>query len=127
MTSEERKAWLRSLKVGDLVASKWDGASDAQTCVERVELLTATIIQTVHYVNKRRELRYRRGTGKETGKYARAELHPVTDTVMEICDRELLQRAWSDWQNRKELPITTVRKLLSLLTEAEREAGKENQ
>jgi hypothetical protein len=125
MTSEERKAWLRSLKVGDLVASKFDGATDEQVSVERVSTLTDTIIETVDYVNNRRESRYRRGTGHQTLRYGSHELHPVTDSVMELTDRMMLKRAWSDWQYKKKLPITTVRKLLAILTEAEQ--GKENQ
>ena len=127
MTSEERKAWLRSLKVGDLVESKWPDASAEQATVERVAEITETIIETAYRLNERAVNRYRRNTGRETGKFGRGELHPVTEAAMDKSDRLLLSQMVSDWNCRNKFSITTVRKLLSLLTEAEREAGKENQ
>lgn len=118
MTSEERRAWLAALSVGDEVAVVGFSFHD-QDLICKIERLTPT-----QFVLDETGIRFRREDGRGIGQfspYSFPRLHPVDDDIRETVDR----RAFRTLINQP-LPIATVRKLLAVLAEAEKQ-GEENQ
>jgi hypothetical protein len=125
MTSEERRAWLDSLKVGDEVAVElrddtpfYGGYHAYLANVARRE---CGFIWT-----SERGLPFPTDTGFRksecTGSRCIYSLSPVTQVVAEYVIRHDLKLRMKEVEK---LPIATVRKLLAVLAEAEQE-GKEN-
>lgn len=125
MTSDERKAWLAQLKVGDEVV--------IQGYYGRALRKVVKITPTQFVVGNSR---FRRSNGLECGDkgYGRHHLVAPTDELreemIESLDRNTLSVSLDWWRTKvRDAPIATVRKLLAVLAEAEQEQqqGKENQ
>lgn len=120
MTSEERRAWLSQLKVGDEVAVDY-GFGNVR--IESITRVTATQITAEGD-------KYRRSDGRKMGpreKWSgRNEIRPIDSSVKDILDRERFSCKFYEYRKLADkLPIATVRKLLAVLAEAEGE-GKES-
>lgn len=115
MTSEERTAWLAGLKVGDEVADWCIGTPEKIADIETVTKITPKQIH-VGYCGK---------NWKRSGidvQYPNRMLIPVDHQMIERRDRLKLSRDLSEMSHQAyDLPITTVRKLLAVLAEAEQE------
>ncbi len=123
MTDKERKAWLDGLMAEEVVAIK-SGGYDRTYRLSAIDKVTATQIVVGKY-------RYRKSDGRAMGgNYSpysgREEIVPVTDEVREKLDRAQFASAFYDYRKlSQELPITTVRRILAVLKEANEE-GKES-
>lgn len=120
MTSEEMRAWLDGLKVGDEVAIR-SGRDNVR--IAKVTHLTPTQVVINCYRFRRDD---GRKLGKSTGWYGRDEIVPIDAKVCERIARDNFRAEFSYYSELSaKLPIATVRKLLAVLAEAEQE-GKEN-
>jgi ribosomal protein L24 len=120
MNYEERDKWLAAIKAGDEVAIK---AGRDNVRIATVTKVTETQIVIDRY-------RFRRDNGREKGKpsgwYGPDTIYPVDVKVRETVSRDRFRGRFSHYSKlAEELPISTVRKLLAILTEEEQ--GKENQ
>lgn len=124
MTSEERVAWLDSLKVGDEVAVELRDGTPIYGGYHAY--LTNVVRRECGFIwASERGLPFPTDTGLRksdcTGSKCIYSLSPVTQEVAEYVIRHDLKLRMREVEN---LPIATVRKLLAVLAEAEQE-GKE--
>ena len=125
MTSEERRAWLDGLKVGDEVAVEM--RDDTPVYGGYHAYLTSVARRECGFIwASERGLPFPTDTGLRksecTGSRCIYSLSPVTQEVAEYVIRHDLKLRMKEVEK---LPIATVRKLLAVLAEVEQE-GKED-
>lgn len=117
MMSDERRAWLAQLKVGDEVGITGYSYHYGDQ-IDVVERLTPS-----QFVLSGTNRRFRRSDGRligQTSPYSFPKIVPINDGIRETVDRRKFEATI-----RKTLPIATVRKLLAVLAEAEQDGKGE--
>lgn len=90
MKTEERTAWLASLKVGDKVAVRYGRWGSGAYTIFRIERVTSTQLVSTRQSFRPVEVRFRKSDGRVIGDDGYNRIEPVTSEILEVNERDKL-------------------------------------